>query len=238
MLQTKWLMFTETTAYVPRFRTALRYAQHQCKHKWVCSENAALPCAENQCKHWCADICCVWWLLTETFCSKKSSVDDAICCSTQLISYCFYLMIHIDLLTDVHSICAHSKYSAQICITTMQAYLAARCSWVSCTQPVTAFQDVPLITQCAADPSSPFTAAFDHHYFMIVRIPAHRSLQRCVESWWDGIASVGNGLKRFFDFSKNIGHSIGNSRSHRNHAWPIEIVDFNDRATAQWSSTP
>ncbi len=32
---------------------------------------------------------------------------------------------------------------------------------------------------------------------------------------------------RFFDFSKNIGLSIGNSRSHRNYAWPIEILDFN-----------
>ncbi len=53
--------------------------------------------------------------------------------------------MQICLLTDVHcnrSICAQSKYSAQMCITPMQAYLGAWCSWVSCTQPVAAYWDM------------------------------------------------------------------------------------------------
>ena len=74
---------------------------------------------------------------------KISSADDEICCSAlqSLLDW----VIQIDLVTDVHcnhSICAQSKYSAQMCITAMQAYMEAWCSWVSCTQPVTVYWDM------------------------------------------------------------------------------------------------
>ncbi len=41
MIQTLWLMCTGTTAkYVPSSSTVLRCAKNQCKHKWVCSQEA------------------------------------------------------------------------------------------------------------------------------------------------------------------------------------------------------
>ena len=49
------------------------------------------------------------------------------------------------------------------------------------------------------------------------------------QSWasWTPHASLWSTHARLFDFSNNIGHFIGNTQSHRNYAWPIEIVDVN-----------
>ena len=68
--QTLWLMCTAATAHVPSSSTALRCADHQCKHNWV------------------PDTCCIRWLLTENMVRKHDALvtDAAHSCSSSTAS--------------------------------------------------------------------------------------------------------------------------------------------------------